>query len=74
MTKPATGHSRNLSVRLPEDSFQKVVALARVDNITMGEVIRRAIASYHDTRTKESDFPEKVVELQRALESLLPPR
>ncbi len=64
---------RNVSVRLPEATFDAVVSVARVDGITMGEVIRRAIADYAAARKKSPDWTAKVQQLQQQLELLLPP-
>lgn len=64
---------RNVSVRLPEDMFETLVTVARVDGETMGEVIRKAITSYSVERQSSADWTEKVLELQRQLERVLPP-
>lgn len=64
---------RNVSVRLPQDTFDLLASVARVDGITMGEVIRRAITQYADLRRQDPDWEEKVQDLQRQLVALLPP-
>jgi predicted DNA-binding protein len=64
---------RNVSVRLPQDIFDRLVAVARVDAVTMGEVIREAIVAYADKRQAMDDWSDKVIELKRQLDSLLPP-
>ncbi|MBB1512744.1 CopG family transcriptional regulator [Tessaracoccus sp. MC1627] len=64
---------RNVSVRLPDDAFETLASVARVDGVTMGEVIRQALAQYAVTRRSAEDWPEKVRALQRQLEAVLPP-
>ena len=63
---------RNVSVRLPEDIFETLVSVARVDGETMGEVIRKAINSYAADRKSSEDWAETVHELQRQLKAVLP--
>ena len=63
---------RNVSVRLPEDIFETLVSVARVDGETMGEVIRKAINSHAADRKSSEDWAEKVHELQRQLKAVLP--
>lgn len=68
------GAVRNLSVRLPQEAFDNVVALAKVEGVTMGEVIRRAIDLYAQTQMADPEWANKVEALQRQLASLLPPK
>ena len=63
---------RNVSVRLPEDIFETLVSVARVDGETMGEVIRKAINSYAADRKSSEDWAEKDNELQRQLKAVFP--
>jgi hypothetical protein len=65
--------ARNVSVRLPQSTLDDVVAIARVDGVTMGEVIRRSIAEYSAARMNDVEWQEQVREAQRQLERLLPP-
>lgn len=65
---------RNLSVRLPQDAFDNVVAIAKVEGVTMGEVIRRAIAHYAKEQMSDPGWADKVEALQRQLATLLPPK
>lgn len=74
MANTNLGTVRNLSVRLPQDAFDNVVALAKVEGITMGEVIRRAIALYAETQMADPDWANKVESLQKQLAALLPPK
>lgn len=74
MAKNDLATVRNLSVRLPQDSFDNVVALAKVEDVTMGEVIRRAIAQYAETQMSDPEWANKVEALQRQLAALLPPK
>ncbi len=74
MAKNDFASVRNLSVRLPQDSFDNVVALAKVEGVTMGEVIRRAIAQYAETQMADPEWATKVESLQRQLAALLPPK
>lgn len=74
MAESGSTAARNLSVRLPQESFDNVVALAKVEGITMGEVIRRAIAHYASDQMADPEWAVKVESLQRQLASLLPPK
>ncbi len=65
--------ARNVSVRLPQATFDDVVAIARVDGVTMGEVIRQSIAAYSTSRKNDADWQAKVREAQDQLGRLLPP-
>ncbi|MDO5093435.1 MAG: ribbon-helix-helix protein, CopG family [Propionibacteriaceae bacterium] len=73
MAKSELSTARNLSVRLPQEAFDNVVALAKVEGITMGEVIRRAIAHYARAQMADPEWATKVEALQRQLAALLPP-
>lgn len=64
---------RNVSVRLPQDIFDSLVTVARVDGVTMGEVIRKAISQYCQERRADPSWADDVRLLQRQLEALLPP-
>ena len=68
-----TSVARNVSVRLPQATFDDVVAIARVDGVTMGEVIRQSIAAYSTSRKNDADWQIKVREAQDQLGRLLPP-
>ena len=74
MAESGVPTSRNLSVRLPQNAFDSVVALAKVEGITMGEVIRRAIAHYAKDQMVDPEWTVKVEALQRQLATLLPPK
>lgn len=50
------------------------VTLAKVEGITMGEVIRRAIAHYAKDQMVDPEWTVKVEALQRQLATLLPPK
>lgn len=65
------GSGKNLSVRLPAEHMNIVMALATVDGITMGEVIRHAILSYGELRRSQPDFADKVNEVKRQLDAAL---
>lgn len=73
MTNSDLSKVRNVSVRLPESVFETLVSVARVDGQTMGEVIRRAVVAYAAQRRDSEDWADKVQELQRQLEAVLPP-
>jgi predicted transcriptional regulator len=63
---------KNLSVRLPKDVLDILVGIAKVDDVTMGEVIRTAIREYAERRTTQPEFEERVKATQRQLAALLP--
>ena len=65
------GPSRNLSVRLTATHLNVVSALAQVDGITMGEVIRHAIDSYGELRRKDPEFKSQVERAKAQLDAVL---
>lgn len=65
---------RTVSVRLDQDAFESLSVLARVEQTSMGAVIRDAIREYATNRQSEPEWRSKVEDLQRQLADLLPPR
>jgi hypothetical protein len=64
---------KNLSVRLPRQHLNILSSLAKIDDVTLGEVVRNAILAYGDLRRRDPDFAEKVNEVKRQLDEVLSP-
>lgn len=71
MTGQESASGRNLSVRLPFEYLNIVMGLAKVDDVTMGEVIRNAILAYSEQRRQDPKLREKVDETKRQLDAVL---
>jgi predicted DNA-binding protein len=67
------GAGKNLSVRLPQEHLNIVAGLAKVDGVTMGEVIREAILTYGETRRQDPTLSVKIDEVKRQLDEVLTP-
>lgn len=63
--------SKTVSVRLPESQVAQVHAIAMLDNVTFGEVIRRALEHYAVERAAASDFDSQVHETLARQEEML---
>jgi hypothetical protein len=64
---------RAFSVRLGPEHEEIALGLARLDNTSVGEVIRQALLHYGDERRKSPDFPKQIEEAKRQLETLSVP-
>ena len=62
---------RNVSVRLPKRHLNVVMGLASIDNVTMGEVMRRAIEFYGEHRRNDPNFANQVEAAKRQLDEIL---
>lgn len=63
---PRTTH--NLSVRLPEDLFNQLALLAKIQDRTLGEVVRQAIRDYWAEHRNDTEIVEKVAELRKEMD------
>jgi hypothetical protein len=70
---PDRSSGKNLSVRLPAEHLSIVMAHAKVEDITMGEVIRNAILAYNSQRACDPEFVRKVNTAQQQLGAVLLP-
>lgn len=64
---------RTVSVRLDEESFQILALHAKVEGVSMGTIVRRALSTYSDVQRADAEWTSKVEELHRQLRPLLPP-
>lgn len=64
---------KNLSVRLPQQHLNILTSLAKIDDVTLGEVVRSAILAYGDLRREDPDFADRVNEVKRQLDEVLAP-
>jgi hypothetical protein len=65
------GKSKTVSVRLADEQVAQVHAIALLDDVSFGEVIRRALERYAIERAAAADFDSKVVETLARQEEVL---
>lgn len=65
---------RTLSVRVPEETVHLLMGLTLVDDVTLADTIRRALAEYVDSRRSAEGFQDELDAAKRrqlsALDSL----
>jgi predicted DNA-binding protein len=74
---PATSevtNTRNLSVRMDAELLNRLITVSKVQDRTMGEVIREAVRQYTDGLARDEDFIEAVKVLREELNSVLSAR
>ncbi len=65
--------TRNVSVRFQEAAFQDVADVARVFNMSMGQVIRTAVEEYVANCKNSPSWSESIAQMQATLERLRVP-
>lgn len=65
--------SVNMSLKLDGDQFGKLIDLARVHGITMGEQMRSLLSAHIDESWNDPEFLERLQQAHKAIEPLLPP-
>lgn len=62
-----------MSLKLDGDQFGKLIDLARVHGITMGEQMRSLLSAHIDESWNDPEFLERLQQAHKAIEPLLPP-
>lgn len=65
------GSSRNLSVRLPQELFDRLAFLAKIEDQTLGEVMRRAIHEYAQNQLENTEVHARAEALREELDLYL---
>jgi hypothetical protein len=60
-------------VRFPEDLFQEIADVARVYDISMGEVIRKAVGEYTAKCKEDPTWNARLAQMEAAIERLRAP-
>jgi hypothetical protein len=66
--------TRNLTLRLPEDTYRLTETVALVEGASVSEVVRQAVDRHLDTYARDDDFLARLRELQAHTLELLAAR
>ncbi len=61
------GATRNLSVRIPQDLFEQLAFLAKLEDQTLGELIRRAAHDYSQSRFQDDEVLDRAEKLREEM-------